>query len=467
MRNRNSGASWLLWLALVSCTVSSPLLPQSSPSPQSGLEREFQAAMAAQDRGDLDSATSILLRIRQKQPGLFAVDESLGMILAAQSKFSAALPYLQAAVREQPTSDAAHANLGAALYRLHRNAEALSAFERAAQLNPANAATQQSLGQLLLDAGKPGQAAQAYSAALRLKPGDADLVLGYATALVAAKQYDEAATALSTVPAPDQSAETQSLLGEIDEANARYESAGKHLARAVDLDPSETNLWALGVEFLRHWTFEAAIREFQAGVARYPESTRMKLGLATAYFGDAKYGAAIPVFADLLRADKNNALYAEMLGMACTADTSGGKSACSVLIDYARTHPRDGRAATYAATQLLTETSNQAQVALGKKLLAQALAADPKSPQAQYLMGLAKQNDSDWRNSIPYLEKAIALKPNLAAAHYRLALALWRSGRKQEAQSEMDLQKKYAQQQRQDLDNRLRQITTFVVDVRQ
>ncbi|MFP5237812.1 MAG: tetratricopeptide repeat protein [Acidobacteriota bacterium] len=466
MRNRISGASRLLWLALVSCCAVHPLLSQTLPSAQSVLEREFQAAMAAQDKGDLDGARSILLKIRQKKPGIFAVDESLGMIYAAQSKFAEAVPFLEAAVREQPSSDAAHANLGAALYRLHRNAEALTAFERAAQLNPANPTTQQSLAQLLLETGKPDQAAQAYSAALRLKPGDNDLIFGYATALVAAKHYNEAAQALSMAQS-EYSAEAQLLLGEIDEANARYESAGKHFARAVELDPSEGNLWALGVEFLRHWTFEAAIREFQAGVAKFPSSTRMKLGLATAYFGDAKYGESIPVFADLLRVEKNNSLYAEMLGMACSADSSAAKSDCSVLVQYARTHPRDGRAATYAATQLLTETSSQSQILLGKKLLAEALAADPKSPQAQYLMGLAKQNDGDWRGSIPYLERSIALKPNLAQAHYRLALACWRTGRKQQAQSEMDLQKKYAQQQRDDLNDRLRQITTFVVDVRQ
>lgn len=467
MRNRMSGAGGLLWLALAFCTISPLLFAQDSPASQSALEREFQAAMAAQNNGDLEGAKTTLLNIRQKHPGIFAVDESLGMIFASQDKFAQALPFLQDAVREQPSSDAAHANLGAALYRLHRNAEALTAFERAAQLNPANPSTQQSLGQLLLETGKPDQAAQAFAAALRLSPGNDDLTLSYADALVAGKHYDEAAQALSTAHSTDQSALAQSLLGQIDEAKQSYESAGKHFARAVELDPSEANIWTLGVEFLRHWTFDAAIREFEAGVAKYPASTRMKLGLATAYFGDAKYGAAIPLFAGMLHTDKNNALYAEMLGMACTAATSSDKSDCSALVAYAQAHPRDGRAGTYAATQLLTETSNDAQRALGKKLLAHALAADPKSPDAQYLMGFTQQNDGDWRGSIPYLEKAIALKPNLAEAHYRLALAYWRSGRKQQAQREMDLQKKYAQQQRDDLDHRLRQITTFVVDVRQ
>lgn len=467
MRKRMSGAGRLLWLALASCIFSPLLCAQDAPTAQSALEREFQAAMAAQDKGDLEAAKATLLNIRQKHPGIFAVDESLGMIFASQQKFAQALPFLQDAVREQPASDAAHANLGAALYHLHRNGEALIAFQQAAQLNPSNPSTQQSLGQLLLEAGKPDQAARAFATALRLNPGDDDLIFSYAASLIADKHYDDAAQALSTAHSTDQSALAQSLLGQVDEAKHDYESAGKHFARAVELEPSESNIWTLGVEFLRHWTFDAAVREFEAGATKYPASTRMKLGLATAYFGDAKYGAAIPLFAGLLHADKSNALYAEMLGMACTAATSSDKSDCSALVGYAKAHPRDARAGTYAATQLLTETSNDAQRALGKKLLAQALAANPKSPDAQYLMGFTQQNGGDWRGSIPYLEKAIALKPNLAEAHYRLALAYWRSGRKQDAQREIDLQKKYAAQQREDLDHRLRQITTFVVDVRQ
>jgi len=76
-----------------------------------------------------------------------------------------------------------------------------------------------------------------------------------------------------------------------------------------------------------------------------------------------------------------------------------------------------------------------------------------------------KQNQADWAGSIANLEAAVALKPDYAQAHYRLALAYWRSGRKQEGQAEMELQKEYAKQQQRDLDQRLRQITTFLVDV--
>jgi hypothetical protein len=80
-------------------------------------------------------------------------------------------------------------------------------------------------------------------------------------------------------------------------------------------------------------------------------------------------------------------------------------------------------------------------------------------------MGVFEQDRSNWPGSVPYLEKAIALKPDLAQAHYRLALAYWRAGRKQDGEVQMELLKKYSKQQQDDLDRRLRQITTFLVDV--
>ena len=44
------------------------------------MERDFQEAMAAQDRGDLDRAQSLLLKLHNAHPGIFAVDESLGLL---------------------------------------------------------------------------------------------------------------------------------------------------------------------------------------------------------------------------------------------------------------------------------------------------------------------------------------------------------------------------------------------------
>jgi tetratricopeptide (TPR) repeat protein len=75
------------------------------------------------------------------------------------------------------------------------------------------------------------------------------------------------------------------------------------------------------------------------------------------------------------------------------------------------------------------------------------------------------QDESDWKGSIPYLERAIKLDPGLSQAHYRLARAYWRVGRKQEADAQMKLEKSSALEQQEDLHRRLSQITALTVNV--
>jgi tetratricopeptide (TPR) repeat protein len=453
------------WLGVfIAICIATPLPVHAAQDPSAELEREFQAAMDAQQKGDLTRSNAILVSLRRRHPGIFAVDESLGMNYAAQQKYAEALPLLQAATGEDPSSDVAFANLGAALFKLHRNQEALTELEHAVRLNPQNSVTQQSLGEVLLAEGKASRAAEAYEAALAIKPDDLDLKLACATALVAAGAPDKARGLLGDVPQLNERADAQQLIAEIDEKKGDYQQAVAHFTRAAEIEPSEERVWALGEEFLRHWTFEAAIREFEFAAERFPTSTRMKLGLGAAYFGGAHYASAIPVFAALLKEDKNNALDAELLGMACTAVNESAQKQCEPLISYAEAHPKDAKANTYAAAMLLTETATDAGNALARKLLTNALAADPKLAEAHYRVGMLDQNQGAWAASVAPLERAIALKPDFAQAHYRLALAYWRVGRKEDGQREMESEKRYAQQEAQDLNRRLRQITTFIVD---
>ncbi|MGC2299739.1 MAG: tetratricopeptide repeat protein [Acidobacteriaceae bacterium] len=444
----------------------SAIAQASSAAGGSNVEREFQAAMAAKDQGDLDRAERLLLALHAAHPGIFAVDESLGLILVSRGEVLRALPLLQSGVREQPSSDAAHANLGAALYSLHRNVAALAELQEAARINPGNVSTQQSLGRLYLEMQKPDKAADAFVAAVELRPDDADLQLDCVTALLAADRLNEAQSILSTFAGADESARAQSLLGEVSEKRGQFQDAIAHLVRAAQLDPSEENAWQLGAEFLRHWTFAEAIREFEAAAVKFPASTRMRFGLGAAYYGAGRYGEAIPVFANLLDGDQNNAQYAKLLGMACTAPTDKPQPRCDALVTYTRAHPHDAVVATEAASMLLHQRPADDNVALARRLLTAALAADPKLADAQYEMGLLRQDQGDWAGSIANLKLAVKLKPDLTQAHYRLALAYRRTAEPQAAQSEMDLERKYAKQEQDDEDSSLRQITTFVVNLR-
>jgi len=456
----------LPWLLGLSQTVIVSQAPRGSSEAE--MERDFQAALAAEDRGDLDQAEALLYKLHKAHPGVYGVDESLGLLLASRGGLSVALPLLESAVREQPSSDVAHANLGAALYQLHRSQQAQGEFEQAVRINPRNISAQQSLGRLCMENQRPEEAAKVFLAALGLEPEDSDLKLDCVTALLEANRMDEAQRMLATVPGADQSARAQSLLGETDEKKGKFQDAVKHFDRAVQLEPSEENAWDLGAEFLRHWTFGAAATEFEAAAAKFPESKRLRLGLGAALFGDANYTKAIPVFADLLQAEPDNAMYAEMLGMSCDAPLPARIPLCSVLVTYAEAHPADAKATIHAASSLLMQSSDDPQsVDLAQKLLKGALAADPSLPEAQFQMGVILQDNDDWKESIPYLERALELKPDFTQAHYRLGRAYWRTGRQVDAHAQMELQKKFASQEQEDLIRRLHRITTFVVDVQQ
>jgi tetratricopeptide (TPR) repeat protein len=437
--------------------------PSVADSANAGMEQEFQAAMAAQDKGDLDRAEALLRDLHAHHPGIFAVDESLGLLLARRENYSSAVPFLEAAVREQPSSDAAHANLGAACFQLHRNQQALSEFQIAARLNPHNSATQESLGRLWMDSHQPKPAAAAFAAALALNPGDADLTLDLALALEDSGDLLKAKQAVAGMPGVDSSAPAQAMLGDIEEKSGAFKEAVQAYQRAAALDPSEPNVWAIGVEFLRHWTFDGAIPEFEAGVSRFPASTRMRLGLGVAYFGNASYDKAVPVFADLLDGDSGNSFYSQLLGMACTAVMQESRPRCSSLLTYAQSHPRDAQASVYAATGILQGQPSDQQMELAETLLRNAIAADPRQPEARYQLGILEQDRGQWAASIPDLEAAVAAKPELAVAHYRLGLAYRHAGRKKEAEQQMELHNKYKDEQQQDLGRRLRQVTLFLL----
>ncbi len=457
-----AGKALLLFSAVIlaQCVVAQAG-PQSSSA---ALEKEFQAAMAAQDAGDLDKAEAMLASLHAHHPGIFAVDESLGLVYVTREKYGEALPVLQAAAQEDPRSDVAQANLGAAYYKLHRNAEALKAFETAARLNPQNPSTQEALGRLQMEMHDPARAADAFRAAIALKPGDTDLILARAQALMDAGQLPQAREQLSAIPDSEHSAMAQSLLGDLDEKARDFRGAGEHYVRAVQLDPSEQNVWTLGLEFLRHWTFEPAVKEFEAATIKFPESTRMKLGLGVAAFGNGDVPRAIQVFADLLTADSNNVLYAQLLGVACSNGTQEEQQRCAMLIPYALAHPKDASTAVHTAAWIEKEAHTDERQKTERTLLENAIAADLGSAEAHYRMGFLLQEEGQWEPSIPHLEAAVKLDAEMAEAHYRLGQAYWHVKRPADAETQMDLYRTYRAKKLDDRDRRLSQITTLVVD---
>lgn len=422
--------------------------------------------MSALNGGDFPRAESLLKDLQLHHPYNYKINESLGLAYASQNKLEAALPLLLAAVHEEPKLDVCHANLGSAYLKVGRTSDAAQELQTAVQLNPGNVQAQEALGQTLMILQEPRKAIAAFSSAIARDGQNPDLLYNDALAHFETGDSAQAEYLLLRMPGVETSAEAQSLYGDVEEKLGHYKDAAQHYVNAVQLAPTEGNVYVLGVDFLRHWTFGSAVKEFEAGVKEFPGSRRLRLGLGVGYYGNENYSQAIAVFADLLSAEPDNGTYAELLGHTCAVLSEGNDPKCAAVLDFAQRHPQNAILATYAATSLLHRSSDANRLALAHRLLQEAVRSNPSLPEARYEMGLLLQTQAQWQQSIPELEAAIHSKPDYAQAHYRLALAYSHVGRKEQANSEAALQQKYSKQETEDLDARMNQITTLLVSMK-
>ena len=217
----------------------------------------------------------------------------------------------------------------------------------------------------------------------------------------------------------------------------------------------------MGYEYLKHWTFDPAAEMFEYGVAHYPASRRLLLGLGIAQYSRDKISLAAPIFAQLLDADSGNATYAVLLGKSCVALPDTIKE-CEKLERFAEANPKNANVDTLAATSILARSPETANLPLAAKLLDEAIQADPKLADAHLEKGYLLQYQDRWPESIPELEASVALRPESSKAHYLLMLGYARIGDKAKAKEQLLLQKKYRDMEKDGMDTRWREVQMFV-----
>jgi Flp pilus assembly protein TadD len=423
----------------------------------------LRVALEAYDQGQAAKAEPVLRDLATRYPKNYEANEALGGIYAESSDVAQALPYLQRACAIAPKQALAHANLGAAYLKLGRSADAVRELQRASLLEPRNGATQSNLGQALLLTKQPADAVKAFRVAVGARPKDWDLRYNLALALYESGDAQQAVAALTKIPDEAMTDQTQLLAGDVHEQLGNFKAAVLHYQAAAQRNPSDTNLYTLTLEFLRHWTWDEAIQIAQYGAKRYPASTHFKAAEGIALYGSNKYPEAVEVFSALLAKDPENALYADLLGRSCSLVAEGVSADCSGLEEFAQRHPENARAALYAATSMLHRSIAEQDTAKVEKLLQQALAADPKLTEAYYQLGVLEQQRSRWKESATVLEKAVELRPSYPEAHYRLSRAYAHLGMRAEAQKQMALQQQYAQQEKDHLNARMQEVVTFLL----
>jgi len=261
-------------------------------------------------------------------------------------------------------------------------------------------------------------------------------------------------------------ANRHALLAEAAESEGRPLDAVRQYQKAAELQPSEANLFAWGADLLLHRAFEPAIEVFKKGHRLYPGSVRMLLGLSVATYdqGAMEQGKALLLQAcDLNPADSAPYLF---LGKLQEAEKTEPPSWAEKFARFVRLHPENALAHYYYAVALGKQEPGGGNAAMVESELKKAIQLDSQLGSAYLELGILYSQRKDYSDAISAFQKAIAITPLPAEAHYRLGQVYGHMGEAKEATKEIELFKQTSEQKKNEAERERHKIQQFVYTLR-
>jgi tetratricopeptide (TPR) repeat protein len=270
-------------------------------------------------------------------------------------------------------------------------------------------------------------------------------------------------------------AELHHLLADVEERLANPLEAVREYQRAAEMEPSEPYVFDWGAELLAHRAPEPAAEVFTRGHRLFPRSARMLVGLAVAQYTRALYDKAAQALfeaSDLNPADSTPYLF---LGRMQGVETTELHGLSEKFARFAALQPDNALANYYYAVSLRRDletleikngAGEEGRTGQIKELLDKAIHLDPKLGPAYLQLGLIASEKDDLQQAITDYEKAVATDPNLVEAHYRLGQAYRRTGRKEEAQRELQIYQELSKQSDAQAERDRREVQQFVITMR-
>jgi tetratricopeptide (TPR) repeat protein len=268
-------------------------------------------------------------------------------------------------------------------------------------------------------------------------------------------------------------AELHNLLGDVEEKAGDYVSAGNQYQVAAQMEPSENYIFDWGNELLLHRGFAPAVKVFTSGVGRYPQSARLHIGLAIAYYSQSHYDDAASELchaADLAPSDPRPYVF---LGKMFDISMKEADEVTKRLQRFAEAQPRNAMANYYYALSLWkgqrgqTSHANQVNKEDIASLLRRSISLDPKFPDARFQLGVLYAEEQKYQEAIGEFQAAVKLKPDFAEAHYHLAQAHSHAGEKALAKREFDLYQRLHQKEMAEDEVRRRRVGQFVYSLQE
>jgi tetratricopeptide (TPR) repeat protein len=158
----------------------------------------IEVARGLQLQGRMIEAEALYRDLLGKQPDALEALEGLGVVLFQQGRAEEAAALFARGVAIEPHSVRFHANLGEALRTIRRFEQALDHLRKAVALGPTDVQAWNSLGLVAFDLQRYAAALHAYGEAIRLKPRFVHAHINLANTLFALGRPGEASDALRT-----------------------------------------------------------------------------------------------------------------------------------------------------------------------------------------------------------------------------------------------------------------------------
>jgi predicted Zn-dependent protease len=301
------------------------------------------------------------------------------------------------------------------------------------------------LGEYYLSAGDPKDGIPYLEKAQELKPGDCPNGYDLARAYLETKSPAKAQLLLQDLRPCKDTAEFHNLLGHAGEA-LHDPSALSEFQLAAQMDPSEKNIFDFGNELLLVGdTTNPAIGVFKQGVALFPNSLRMYIGLGIALYSGNSYDAAIEALCHASDLDPSDPRPYLFLGKMFNVSKGHGDEVAKRMKRFMETNPNNALAYYYGALSLWKGTGNGepgVDMTQVEALFRKSLALDPRSADAHLQLGILYHDQHREPEAIAELQAAVRLKPDGPDAHYCLAQAYLRAGDKEHGQEELQLYEK-------------------------
>jgi tetratricopeptide (TPR) repeat protein len=274
--------------------------------------------------------------------------------------------------------------------------------------------------------------------------------IGYDLAYVTmqAGDLESAKLQIETMLAQAENAKLHSLLGEVDDRGGDYLTAAREYHRAAEMDSSESNIFDLASFLLQHKKYVGSLDDsitfFRYGVAHFPHSSRMMVGLGVALYAANEYDEAVRVFCTAVDLDPKDQRSIQFLGRASRVSPALAEEVDRRLKDFAERYP-DNAATNYFYALSLWERGggeehrNLTQI---ESLLHRAEILSPGWYEPHYQLGVLYESEARYPDALREMNRAVKIDPDFFPAHYRLAILYNRTGERDKATAEASIVKR-------------------------